>query len=99
MYAMFAVGRIHDVRKDHKQAVEWYSKGAEAGLPKAMFGIGCCLEEGKGVAAPDHLAAVVWYRRAADAGHAFAAANLGQMYSLGRGWAWHVMPATSSATF
>ena len=86
-YAMFAVGRIHDVRKEHKQAAEWYTKGAEAGLPKAMFCVGCCLEEGQGVAAPDYLAAADWYRRAADAGHGDAAINLATMYTVGRGWA------------
>jgi len=39
-----------------------YTMGAEAGDPKAMFNLGTCLDEGKGVAAPDHLAAAGWYR-------------------------------------
>jgi TPR repeat protein len=68
-YAMYALGGIHDVRKEHEQAVAWFTKAAEAGLPEAMFDLGCCLNMGEGVAAPDPLAAMDWYRRAADAGH------------------------------
>jgi len=54
--------------------------------------------KGEGVAAPDYPAAADWYRRAADAGIGQAAANLSNMYRLGRGRAWQIMPATSSAT-
>jgi TPR repeat protein len=35
-YAMFALGSIYQGRKELEQAVEWYAKGAEAGLPNAM---------------------------------------------------------------
>ena len=84
-YAMDALGSIHDARKEHEQAVGWFTKGAVTGLPKAMFNLGCTLEEGEGVAAPDYPAAADWYRRASDAGHGGAAYNLGSMYSLGRG--------------
>ena len=98
-HAMHAVGCIHDARDEHEQAVKWFTKGAEAGLPGAMFHLGACLDEGKGLAAPDYLAAVDWYGRAADAGHGSAANNLSNMYSLGRGSrAWQIVPATSSAT-
>ena len=34
-YAMFYMGIIRRVRKEDEQAVQWYTKGAEAGLPKA----------------------------------------------------------------
>jgi hypothetical protein len=95
-YAMYEMGCIHNVRKEHEQAVEWFNKGAEAGLPKATFNLAVMLEEGKGVAAPDCPAAAEWYRRAADAGYGAAAHNLSTMYSLGRGWAGQIMPATSS---
>jgi len=62
-----------------------------------VFNLGCCLDMGRGVAAPDCLAAVDWYRRAADAGIGEAAHNLSHMYSVGRGRAWQIMPASSSS--
>jgi TPR repeat protein len=69
VHAMFALGRIHRVRKEHEQAVAWWTKTAEAGLPSGMFSLACCLNQGEGVAAPDPPAAMGWFRRAADAGH------------------------------
>jgi len=98
VYAMFALGDIHDGRKEYEQAVAWYTKGAEAGLPQAMFDLGTLLDQGHGVAVPDYPAAAGWYRRAADAGHGAAANNLSSMYSVGRGRAWQIMPASSSST-
>jgi len=97
-YAMCTLGDIYLQRKEHEEAVKWYTKGSEAGLPKAMFGLGCYLDEGEGVAAPDYPAAAGWYRRAADAGYAPAANILSGMYNVGHGRAWHMMPATSSFT-
>jgi len=94
-YAMNALGCIHDVRSEHEQAEKWFTKGVEAGLPKAMFSLGCRLDMGMGVAAPDYPAAADWYTRAADAGSGSAAANLSTMYTVGRGRAWRIMPATS----
>ena len=85
VYAMCQLGDMHDTRKEYEQAVAWYTKGAEAGLPKAMFSVGVCLDKGQGVAAPDYPAAAGWYRRAADAGHGGAARNLCTMYQVGRG--------------
>jgi hypothetical protein len=82
---MFELGYIHFTMKEYVLAVEWYTMGAEAGLPKAMFNLAFCLEEGRGVAAPDYRAAADWYRRAAVAGHGAAADNLSVMYTLGRG--------------
>jgi TPR repeat protein len=56
-YAMTALGDIHNERTEHERAVQWYTKGAEAGLPRAMFSLGWHLDEGKGVPAPDYPAA------------------------------------------
>ena len=98
-YAMDTLGGIHDVRKEPEQALAWLSKGAEAGLPQAMYNLGRCLDRGEGGAAPDYLAAAGWYRRAADAGFGEAARNLSTMYTVGRGWASQIMPATSSNSF
>jgi TPR repeat protein len=69
-----------------------YSKGAEAGLPKAMYALGCCLDEGSGLAAPDYPAAADWYWRAAEAGDENGANNLSNMYTVGRGGARQIMP-------
>ena len=92
-YAMYAMGIIHGVRGEYEQAVKWHTKGAEAGLPRAMFNLGTLLDKGDGVAAPDYPAAADWYRRAADAGHGTAANNLSHMYTVGRGraYACHVI--------
>jgi TPR repeat protein len=98
-YAMNTSAHVHDARNEHEQAVGWYTKGAEAGLPKATFGLACCLEQGLGVAAPDYLAAAGWYRRAADAGNGEAAENIAQMYAVGRGRAWQIMPTSSSSFY
>ena len=51
---MSALGNMHNQRKEHEQAVRWFTMGAEAGLPIArVFNLGCCLDAGEGVAAPD----------------------------------------------
>jgi len=44
-YAMDALGNIHHDRKERVLAVEWYTKGAEAGLPRAMFNLGALLDK------------------------------------------------------
>jgi TPR repeat protein len=63
VYAMDALADLHGMWKEHEQAVEWYTKGAAAGLPKAMFGLGIALDMGQGVVAPDYPAAAGWYRQ------------------------------------
>ena len=92
---MDALGDIHYARNEHEEAVKWFTKGAEAGLPKAMYNLGCRLDKGEGVAAADSTAAADWYMRAADAGVGSAAINLANMYALGRGRAWLIVPASS----
>jgi len=84
-YAMEALGQICSERKEHEHAVQWWTKGAEAGLPGAMFNLGCSLDRGQGVVVRDYPAAADWYRRATDAGHGGAANNLSHMYQVGRG--------------
>jgi hypothetical protein len=90
VYAMYTLGGFHDGRNDSEQAEKLATKGAEAGLPKAMLIVGCILDEGKGEATPDYPAAADWYRRAANGGVGEAAINLSHMYSLGRGRAWQM---------
>jgi TPR repeat protein len=62
-YAAHVLGDIHQVRKEYEQALQWYTKAAEAGLPKAMFGLGVLLDKGEGMAAADYPAAADWYRK------------------------------------
>jgi len=96
---MYELGSIHDTRNEYEQAVAWFTKGAEAGLPDAMVILGCHLDEGQGVAAPDYPAAAGWFRRAAESGHKTAANNLSNMYFLGRrraGTGAQQTPATSA---
>jgi TPR repeat protein len=95
---MCAIEIIHHAWNEHDQAVEWFTKGAEAGVPRAMYHIGYCLDMGEGVAAPDSQAAAEWHMRAAEGGFGEAASALSHMYTLGRGRAWHMMPATLSST-
>ena len=39
VYAMKALGDIHDSRKEYEQAAEWYTMGAEAGAcTRPLFG-------------------------------------------------------------
>ena len=98
-YAMQELGCIQGVRKQHEQAVKWFTKGAEAELPQSMFDLGALLDQGLGMAAPDYPAAADWYRRAADGGYGKAAVNLSTMYTVGRGGGWPMMSDTSSSKF
>jgi hypothetical protein len=61
-YAMCELGGIHHERKEYEQAVGWFTKGAEAGLPRAMHNLATLLDMGDGVAAPDYPAAAGWYK-------------------------------------
>jgi len=93
---MNTLGCIHDAWKEYELAFEWYTKGAESGLPVAMFSLAVCLDKGEGVAVPDYPAAAGWYRRAADLGNGDAANNLATMFAVGRGRDWQIMPIPAS---
>jgi len=84
-YAMEVLGCFYREKNVRGQALEWYTKGAEAGLPLAMHNLAWVFDAGMGVAAPDYPAAAKWYKRAAEGGHGNAASNLANMYTLGRG--------------
>jgi TPR repeat protein len=72
------------VKKDPKQAAEWYLKAAEKGDVRAQHSLGVLYEFGNGVPA-DHAAAVQWYRKAAEKGFAPAQFSLGLCYVHGTG--------------
>jgi hypothetical protein len=59
-YAMAKLGHIHRVREEYEQTAAWFTKGAEAGLPEAMFNLAVLHDMGMGAVAPDHPAAVTW---------------------------------------
>jgi TPR repeat protein len=74
---------------------------AEAGLPQVQFSLGCSLDFGEGVATPDHAAAADWFKRAIDAGHGdsgMAEKHLSAMYTVGRGRATQILPASFSSS-
>jgi len=63
------------VDSDIEQALEWYEKAADQGLPEAQTALGDLYAAGHGVA-PDRDAARVWFEKAAAQGFAAAAAKL-----------------------
>ena len=70
--------------KDYSQAVHWYRKAAEQGVAPAMFNVGVCHENGRGVP-QDYCQALQWYRKAAEQGHANGMFKVGLCYSECRG--------------
>ncbi len=72
------------VKKDQKQAVEWYRKAADNGNADAQNNLGAAYANGNGVEKNDENAAY-WWQVAADNGNAAAQANLGVAYATGRG--------------
>jgi hypothetical protein len=45
-YAVHTLGCFHDKRVEYEHTAAWYTKGAEAGLPRVTFSLGCCLDAG-----------------------------------------------------
>ena len=72
------------VAKDQVQAVAWYRKAAEQGIPQAQDNLGLCYANGE-VVAKDLVQAVSWFRKAAEQGFAPAQLNLGVSYYAGYG--------------
>jgi TPR repeat protein len=73
------------VPEDHKEAVKWIRRAAEAGHEDAQFDLGWLYDSGSVGVPQDHNEAVKWYRRAAEQGNAKAQYNLGQSYVRGEG--------------
>jgi TPR repeat protein len=64
-YAMEELGSMYYERDVHELALDWYTKAADAGLPRAKLNVGYMLENAEGVAAPDPRAALKWYTEGA----------------------------------
>lgn len=70
--------------RDEEEALQWFTRAADAGVVKGMLYVGEFYELGMGAPENDELA-VYWYRRAADRGSPDATYNLGKMYEGGLG--------------
>ena len=96
-----------EVEQDSKEAVKWYQKAAEQGLPKAQCSLGEMYHDGKGGVTKDYKKAVTLYRKAAEQGHYVGQLNLGLMYELGYGvkedyvtaYAWYDLTAANDVEF
>lgn len=82
MGVMYEYGQ--GVEADIQEALRWYRKAAEQGLPQAQNSLGFMYSLGLGVQR-DAGRAAYWLQRAAEQGHGGAQTNLGILYSSGRG--------------
>ncbi len=73
----------HGVLEDTAEAVKWYRKAADLGLPDAMNFLGECYFYGSGVT-QDSAKMIEWYLKAADLGQTDAMNNLGDCYRYGQ---------------
>ena len=78
------VGWMYAQMKDYAEAVKWYRRAAESGLPLGQYNLGQMYHNGTGVL-QNHAEALRWYRPAVEAGNVLAQTNLGVMYLNGEG--------------
>jgi TPR repeat protein len=74
----------HGVSKDPAEAIKWYIKAAEQGIPVVQHDVGVKYFEGQGVD-KDYLKAAYWWEQSANAGLADSQFNLGLLYYRGIG--------------
>ena len=72
------------IEQDYAKAVKWLTKGANAGIPHAQFGLATCYQLGNGVK-QDYQEALKWHIKAADQGHTDGMYYAGSFYYLGYG--------------
>lgn len=91
--AQFAVGELcasgdpgddHGSLADAHEAFAWYHCAASAGHPQAIYALGNCYAQGRGVSS-DRRSAVVCWLKAAELGHAGAQCSVGVAFSMGWG--------------
>jgi uncharacterized protein len=86
--AQFNLGYIYangwGVQRDDDEAIIWYRKAADQGLPIAQYHLGLAFLFGDGVQ-PDQVEGINWIRRAADQGYPLAQLFLGFAYASGLG--------------
>ncbi|MFT5390690.1 MAG: TPR repeat protein [Gammaproteobacteria bacterium] len=78
----FASGRA-GVRDD-SEALRWFRRAADLGLPQAQYNIGIMYANGQGVP-KDWVQASRWFENAAEQGLAQAQFNIGTLHSQGKG--------------
>ena len=70
--------------EDHVNALKYFHRAAEHGLPDAQNNLGIAYDDGKGVPM-DQVEAAKWFRLAAEQGNIFGQFNLGRAYLIGKG--------------
>ena len=87
-YAQLVLGQMlldgDRVERNPREALRWFRRAADAGVPMGMNMVGRCLENGWGTAV-DFADAATWYRRAADMELDWAMYNYAHMLANGRG--------------
>ncbi|KAK3817127.1 MAG: hypothetical protein JOS17DRAFT_820503 [Linnemannia elongata] len=74
-----------EVNQDSQAAMDWYSKAAEQGHPRAQYGIGLLYNQGFGNVPQDHTKAFDWLHKSALQGYPDAQAKVSQAYTDGAG--------------
>src|SRR5713101_3588628 len=72
------------VKENYAEAVKWFGRAADQGIPLAQFFLGLMYRDGRGVRR-DLSEAVKWFGKAAEKGSAEAQFNLGVMLMQGQG--------------
>lgn len=78
------LGAIYDEQGNYAEALKWFRKAAEQGLPHAQYNLGLMYDQGKGIV-KDPSEAIKWFTKAAIQGHDGAQYNLGCAYRDGEG--------------
>jgi TPR repeat protein len=74
------------VRKDYREAFNWFLKSARNGHARAAYNLGWCYLNNEGGSRAENLKkAVYWFRKSAEKGDASGQNALGACYSLGQG--------------
>eukprot|EP00826_Nyctotherus_ovalis_P005595 TRINITY_DN11270_c0_g1_i1.p1 TRINITY_DN11270_c0_g1~~TRINITY_DN11270_c0_g1_i1.p1 ORF type:complete len:326 (-),score=98.27 TRINITY_DN11270_c0_g1_i1:93-1070(-) len=82
--AMNFLGAHYFNKKQYKEAVNCFSKGALLGCTRAANNLAMCYESGFGIS-KDPREAIYWYKKAAEKDHPEAVANLGLLsFKVGR---------------
>ena len=89
--------RGQGVKQDYLEALRWFRKSAEQGLPDAQFCLGSMYFQGLG-AKEDRAEALRWYHKSAEQGHAKANELLAILEARPRTSAAAVSPVSSSRT-
>jgi len=82
--AQYELGNLYNEYEDYEEALKWWGLAAAQGHPHALYFIGLCYKEGRGVKQSDFEAVQKWLL-AGLYDDADALYNLGWMYYYGKG--------------